>query len=84
MEYPLISDLMRPDTPISQEELIPTLLQADQDELEAVLWMFEPEQLVAIRQDAESLLGQRLSQGVELPGAWANLQLIIEHIECEC
>lgn len=84
MEYPLISDLMRPDTPISQDELIPTLLQAEEDELEAVLWMFEPEQLMVIRKDAESLLGQRLALGVELPEAWANLQFIIEHIECEC
>lgn len=84
MEYPLISDLMRPDTPISQEELLPTLLQAEEDELEAVLWMFELEQLQAIRKDAEALLGQRLAEGVTLPEAWANLQLIIEHIECEC
>ena len=84
MEYPLISDLMRPDTPISQDELLPTLLDADEDELEAVLWMFEPEQLAIIRKDAESLLVERRAQGYDLSEAWANLQLIIEHIECEC
>lgn len=84
MEYPLISDLMRPDTPISQDELIPTLLQADEDELEAVLWMFEPEQLAVLRKDAEALLAERRGQGYELPEAWENLQLIIEHIESEC
>ncbi len=84
MEYPLISDLMRPDTPITQDELIPTLLQAEEDELEAVLWMFEPEQLTVIQKNAETLLAERSVQGVALPEAWANLQLIIEHLECEC
>lgn len=84
MEYPLISDLMRPDTTISQEELIPTLLQAEEDELEAVMWMFEPEQLQAIRKDAHTLLAELRKQGYELLEAWENLELIIEHLESEC
>lgn len=84
MEYPLISDLMRPDTPVTQEELIPTLLQAEEDELEAVLWMFEPEQLKAIRQEAEVLLFERRQQGHELPEAWENLESIIEHLDNDC
>jgi len=84
LEYSLISDMMRPDTPIAQEELVPTLLQAGEDELEAVLWMFEPEQLQDIREQAKTLLAERREQGYELPHAWENLQLIIEHLECEC
>lgn len=84
MEYPLISDLMRPDTPISQDELLPTLLQADEDELEAVMWMFEPEQLQDIREQAHTLLVERREQGYALPEAWASLQLISEHLESEC
>lgn len=84
MEYTLIADLMRPDTPVTQEELIPTLLQADEDELEAVLWMFEPEQLLAIRKDAEALLSERQQQGYDLPDAWENLESIIEHLEIDC
>jgi hypothetical protein len=79
LEYPLISDLMRPDTPIGPDELVPTLLQAEEDELEAVLWMFEPEQLLAIRSQAEALL-----DGLEGPlphGAQENLRLIVEHLE---
>ncbi len=83
LEYPLIADLMRPDTPITQEELIPTLLQAEEDELEAVLWMFEPGQLSSIQNGARVLLGERRKQGFELPPAWDNLRLIIEHLECE-
>jgi hypothetical protein len=84
LEYALISDLMRPDTPVSQEELVPTLLQAGEDELEAVLWMFEPEQLLAIRGKAEQLLTERSREGFDLPQAWENLRVISEHLECEC
>lgn len=83
LEYPLISDLMRPDTPITQAELVPTLLQAEEDELEAVLWLFEAEQLVEIREQAGELLRHLREQGHELPEAWDNLQAIIEHIETE-
>lgn len=83
LEYPLISDLMRPDTPIGEDELIPTLLQAEEDELEAVMWMFEAEQLQQIREQASLLLSQRQEQGYDLPEAWENLQAIIEHIETE-
>lgn len=84
LEYALISDLMRPDTPITQKELVPTLLQAGEDELEAVLWMFEPEQLHTIRSDAQELLSVRRRQGFELPVAWENLQMIVDHLEGEC
>lgn len=84
LEYPLIADLVRPDTPIAQDELIPTLLQASEEELEAVLWLFEPEQLVDISVQAEALLEGLRAQGYELGAARQNLQLIIEHLESEC
>lgn len=83
LEYPLIADLMRPDTPITQDELIPTLLQADEDELEAVLWLFEPEQLQGIREQCSALLTRLQAEGYDLPDAWENLEAIIEHIETE-
>jgi len=83
LEYPLISDLMRPDTPVTADELVPTLLDADDDELEAVMWMFEPEQLINIREEAGALLNRLQEQGFDLPHARENLQAIIEHIETE-
>ena len=82
LEYPLIADLMRPDTPIAQDELIPTLLQADEDELEAMVWMFETRQLEAIRVQAEALIGSLTTEGHALASAWRNLELIVEHLEC--
>lgn len=84
LEYTLVSDLIRPDTPIASEELVPTLLQADEDELEAVLWLFEPEQLQEIYEHARALLEQRKEQGYELAEAWERLEAMAEHIECDC
>lgn len=81
LEYPLIADLMRPDTPIAQDELLPTLLQAEEEELEAVVWMFDPQQLRDIREQAESLLSRLSAEGHALSNAWRNLELIIEHLE---
>ncbi|MBE0509185.1 MAG: hypothetical protein K0A95_09995 [Chromatiales bacterium] len=82
LEYPLIADMMRPDTPIAQDELIPTLLQAEEDELEAVLWMFEPQQLGDICSQADALLRELTTQGHALTSAWRNLEMIAEHLEC--
>ncbi len=84
LEYALVSDLIRPDTPVAPEELVPTLLLAEEDELEAVLWLFESAQLEDIYAQSRSLLEQRQGQGYDLPDAWVRLAAIGEHIECEC
>jgi hypothetical protein len=81
LEYPLISDLLRPDTPINNGELIPTLLQASDDELEALIWLFETEQLIQICDDAEKLLLQRKQEGYQLEDAWIKLKQFRENIE---
>ncbi len=80
LEYPLVADLMRPDTPVDNDELVPTLLQAGDDELDALIWMFAPEQLAAICDQAESLLQQRREQGYTLEEAWAKLQVMREFL----
>ncbi len=80
LEYPLVADLLLPETPIASDELIPTLLHADSDELEAVLWMFEAEQLEQICDEAEKLLQQRKADGFGLEDEWAKLKLMQEHI----
>lgn len=80
LEYPLIADLMRPDTPIENKELIPTLLSADEEELEAVMWIFEPEHLAQIANDAEQLLTERKEQGYDLAEAWEKLQVMREFL----
>jgi hypothetical protein len=80
LEYPLVADMLLPDSPIESDELIPTLLLAESEELEAVMWMFEPEQLQQICNDAEALLKQRRDEGFELETAWEKLKLMQEHL----
>ncbi|MCW8919644.1 MAG: hypothetical protein OQL08_12635 [Gammaproteobacteria bacterium] len=81
LEYPLVADLLRPDTPIASDELVPSLLLAADDELEAVMWLFEREQLRQICNEAETLLQQRRAEGFALPQAWEKLQFMREHLE---
>jgi hypothetical protein len=80
LEYSLVADLLRPDTPIESDELVPSLLLAADDELEAVMWVFEPEQLRQICDEAEALLQQRQTEGFALPEAWERLRFMREHL----
>jgi hypothetical protein len=80
LEYPLVADLLRPDTPIDQQELIPTLLQAGMEELEAALWMFEPQQLQQLCEEAEQLLARCKDEGLTLEQASARLKLMRDHL----
>lgn len=80
LEYPLVADLLRPDTPVTEEELIPTLLHAEREELEAVLWLFEPKHLQQLTEEARELLEKLRSQDIELQEAWENLQQIESHL----
>ena len=81
LEYPLVADMLLPDSPIESDELIPTLLLAASDELEAVIWMFEPEQLQQICNGAEALLTQRREEGFALETAWDRLKMMQDHVE---
>lgn len=81
LEYPLVADMLLPDSPIESDELIPTLLFAASEELEAVLWMFEPEQLRQICHHADALLKQRRDEGYALESAWQRLTMMQKHLE---
>lgn len=65
LEQALVADLMRPDSPIGAEELVPTLLSEDEAGLEAVLWLFEPQALAALCQEGRSLLAQQSAGAAE-------------------
>ncbi len=46
--YPLVADLLHPDSPIAPEDLAPTLLSAAEEELDAALSLFDAEQLAEL------------------------------------
>lgn len=73
LEHPLVADLLAPDSPIEQQELVPALLSAGADELEAALGLFDGEQLAEITCDARARLSHLDPQGEALPQAWEHL-----------
>ena len=56
LRYPLVAALVRPDSPIMAEDLVPSLLSVELNELQAALWLFTPEQLAAIMTEGHALL----------------------------
>ncbi len=57
-QFTLVADLMLPDSPISKEELAPTLLSESESELNAALQLFDQAQLAQIYSDAKTCLEQ--------------------------
>jgi len=78
LEYPLVADLLSPESPIGEEELVATLLSAEQDELEAALEIFDAEQLSAVAAEGHRLLTRLAPPGGEFPDAQERLALIDE------
>ena len=75
-ERKLIADLMLEDSPILDNELTPTLLNEDTDDLQAALQLFSAEQLDLIAKDAQTLLEKLRKEGHEIPHAWERFQQI--------
>lgn len=75
-ERKLIADLLLENSPILENELTPTLLNEDADDLDAALQLFSAEQLNFIIKDAQSLLENLRKDGHEIPHAWERFQQI--------
>ena len=66
LDAPLVADLLNPASPIHHDELVPTLLSADKDELQLALQMFDEVQLLAILSQGAALLEQLQGEGVNV------------------
>lgn len=74
LEHSLVAHLLHPETPISEEDIVPTLLSEEESGLRAAMSLFTPEQQQILCDAAEALLNQREAEGVHLPTArqqWA-------------
>jgi hypothetical protein len=69
LESVLIADLLRPDSPLQQQDLLPTLLSSEAADLELALQLFDDEQLAALAEQAQVLLNERTAEGVSLPAS---------------
>jgi len=74
-ELPLVAALTAPDSPVAEDELIPSLLSEPLETLAGTLQLFDENQLASIYSDAEQFLQQRDPRR-ELGAAWQRLQLI--------
>jgi hypothetical protein len=76
--HPLIVDLLLPDSPIEEAELLPTLLSESAEVVQATLSLFEAEQLRLLYETGKNHLEELQRQGQNLPAAWNNL-VLFEH-----
>lgn len=66
LEEPLVADLLRPDSPISRDDLLPSLLSEDAGSFGVTMGMFDPEQRKSLLTQAETLLqGREDEPGLE-------------------
>lgn len=56
LQYPLVADLLAPDSPVATDELVPTLLSVPAQEFAAAVSLFDDEQLRLLHGEAEKLL----------------------------
>lgn len=66
LQIPLVSHLLRPDSPITREQLVPVLLGEDVDEVRQVLTLFDDEHLLEMKNQAEKLMSEHAGS---VPGA---------------
>lgn len=58
LEQPLIADLIRPDSAIAEDELVPTLLSESPQALASAMQLFSPAQQIQLYQSAAGLLNK--------------------------
>ncbi|NNF96665.1 MAG: hypothetical protein HKM94_07055, partial [Halobacteria archaeon] len=74
--HTLIVDLLLPDSPINETELLPTLLSETAEAVQSTLQLFDAEQLRLLYNTGKNLLEELKRDGHDLPAASANLALL--------
>jgi len=73
--HKLIVDLLLPDSPINETELLPSLLSETAETAQTTLQLFDAEQLRLLYDSGKTQLEELQRMGHDLPSAWANLAL---------
>ncbi len=78
LQQPLVATLLRPDSPIAEAALVPTLLSETEDAVRTVLMLFDATQLQILCQQARELLAPLGSTGHDLSEARRRLEQMEE------
>jgi hypothetical protein len=73
LEYPFIAHLLHPYSPITEQDIIPSLLSEEENSLRAAMSLFNIEQQQVLCHEARNLLIRLQSEGHLLPTAWLRL-----------
>lgn len=73
--HKLIVDLLLPDSPINETELLPCLLSETPEAVQTTLQLFDVEHLRLLYDTGKTQLEELKRKGHDLPSAWANLAL---------
>lgn len=77
LESKLVADILDPESPIENDDLIPTLLSIeDKDELALATQLFDLEQVTFLLEEGESLLNKLDAEGKDVKNAAENFVFI--------
>ncbi|MBL3526089.1 MAG: hypothetical protein JMN27_00475 [gamma proteobacterium endosymbiont of Lamellibrachia anaximandri] len=74
LEYPLVADLLSPDSVIREDELIAVLLSEERDDFEAAVTLFDPVHIESLCAQGKVLLQAREAESSEMPDARSRLR----------
>jgi hypothetical protein len=74
--FPLVADLMLPDSPLPKDELVPSLLSEPVEAVEAALWLFDTDQALEMLNEARQLCDRLAAAGALPAGIEAKVALI--------
>ena len=83
LKFPLVADLLRPRSPIAQDQLVPTLLTESRGSIRAAFQLFDKEHQQLIYQQAKELLDSKDQHRQELSEAWNKLELMANLLTLE-
>lgn len=63
LQHPIVADLLHPESPIAEKELVPTLLSESPDGLQAALELFDNVQLAILCEEAQEMLRRAEKEG---------------------
>lgn len=81
LAHPVIAHLLRPESPITQTHIVPTLLTENEAALQAAMSLFEQEQRATLYQEAKRLMTQLEMAGYNLPIARLRLAIMEQTLE---